>query len=647
MPQGHLASRLGVDRGDGAGERRGQGQLHLHRLKDTEHVALGDLLARLDADVEDGAGHRRDQRAVADLGAVVGERVGALPGPALPAVGDLDVAGAHVEHGVLGVAVDDQVHRVVGERDGADPVVVDQAAVPVDHETGAVERHRVGRRVGAQPPPVGVPGAGGPRGRGAARRRVGLPGVEQHLGPGREDAGQVAVGGGHLVPVEPGGIDAGVAELLPRRQRPQEAGVGGQPEHGGVVEGRDQAGAGRLAVDAPHDDLAEHRVVGGGDLLARDECVVDAHPGALALDARRPAHQRGGAGLGQEPAEGVLGVDPRLDRVALEGDVVLGEAERLTGGDLQLQRDQVDPLAAHPRHLLGDRVLDLEPGVHLEEVELARVVVEEELDGARTGVADLRGQRDGRGGDRGPLLLADRGGRGLLQHLLVPALGRAVALEEVHHVAVGVAHDLHLDVAARLDVLLDEHGVVAERRARLALRGAQRLGVLGRRADHPHALAATAGRGLDQHRVGEGGRVVGQVVRRHHGHARGDGDVARGVLAAHRVHHLGGRADQGDAGLGQGAGERRPLGEEAVAGVHEAGAALARGGDHLLDVEVGADPHRDVGLGDVQRAGVEVGVQGHGAPPEAARGGQDPAGDLAAVGDQERVHGGPHILKMP
>ena len=50
----------------------------------------------------------------------------------------------------------------------------------------------------------------------------------------------------------------------------------------------------------------------------------------------------------------------------------------------------------------------------------------------------------------------------LLEHLLVAALGRAVALEEVDDVAVGVGEDLHLDVAAGLDVLLDQHGVVAE-----------------------------------------------------------------------------------------------------------------------------------------------------------------------------------------
>ena len=54
---------------------------------------------------------------------------------------------------------------------------------------------------------------------------------------------------------------------------------------------------------------------------------------------------------------------------------------------------------------LGDRVLDLEPGVHLQEVEVTGGVVEQELDGAGVGVADLAREVDGRARD------ALRGGR--------------------------------------------------------------------------------------------------------------------------------------------------------------------------------------------------------------------------------------------
>ena len=63
------------------------------------------------------------------------------------------------------------------------------------------------------------------------------------------------------------------------------------------------------------------------------------------VDAGAASGQRtsvGRAGLRQEAAEGVLGVDPGLDRVPVDGDVVLGERQRLAGGDPQLQLDQVE-----------------------------------------------------------------------------------------------------------------------------------------------------------------------------------------------------------------------------------------------------------------------------------------------------------------
>ena len=53
------------------------------------------------------------------------------------------------------------------------------------------------------------------------------------------------------------------------------------------------------------------------------------------------------------------------------------------------------------------------------------------------------------------------GGR-LLQHLLVPALDGAVALEQRDGVAVCVGEHLDLDVAWRRQVFLDQNAVVAE-----------------------------------------------------------------------------------------------------------------------------------------------------------------------------------------
>jgi hypothetical protein len=51
----------------------------------------------------------------------------------------------------------------------------------------------------------------------------------------------------------------------------------------------------------------------------------------------------------------------------------------------------------------------------------------------------------------------------LLPHLLVAPLHAAVALVEVHHVAVCVCNDLDLDVARLLHILLHKHAAVTKR----------------------------------------------------------------------------------------------------------------------------------------------------------------------------------------
>jgi hypothetical protein len=51
----------------------------------------------------------------------------------------------------------------------------------------------------------------------------------------------------------------------------------------------------------------------------------------------------------------------------------------------------------------------------------------------------------------------------------VPPLHRAIALEEIQAMPVGVGEDLDFDVARPRDVFLDQHLVVAEARRRLAL----------------------------------------------------------------------------------------------------------------------------------------------------------------------------------
>ena len=79
-----------------------------------------------------------------------------------------------------------------------------------------------------------------------------------------------------------------------------------------------------------------------------------------------------------------------------------GQRERLAGGDEQLLPHEVEP-----RHGLGDRVLDLDPSVHLHEVEVP-LRVEEALDRAGGAIPDGPCRVDGDRSDARAQLLVDR-----------------------------------------------------------------------------------------------------------------------------------------------------------------------------------------------------------------------------------------------
>ena len=142
-------------------------------------------------------------------------------------------------------------------------------------------------------------------------------------------------------------------------------------------------------------------------------------------------------------------------------------------------------------------MLDLQPRVHLHEVE-ATLLIGDELHRARAGIV----HRARRGDRRFAHLPAARLGharcRRFFQHLLMPPLHGAVALEEIHAVAVVVREHLDLDMARTQHVFFDQHPIVAKTRCRFALARSQRLREVLRGVDDAHALAATAGGGFDQ-----------------------------------------------------------------------------------------------------------------------------------------------------
>ncbi len=213
-----------------------------------------------------------------------------------------------------------------------------------------------------------------------------------------------------------------------------------------------------------HDQFREQRVVVRRDRVAGVDVGIDPHAGT----ARRVVHgDRPRARL--KVAGWVFGVHAALDGVPAQPVPVHHERQRLARGDANLLLHQVE-IGAH----LGDRVLHLDAGVHLHEVE-GPVLVEQEFDRSRADVADRLRQPHGRISDVVPQCLIHGGAGRLLDQLLMAPLHRAVALAQVHDPTVRVAHDLDLDVARPREVLLDVHLIRAERGQRFLLRERERL----------------------------------------------------------------------------------------------------------------------------------------------------------------------------
>jgi len=142
------------------------------------------------------------------------------------------------------------------------------------------------------------------------------------------------------------------------------------------------------------------------------------------------------AGAGPEIVEGILGVDAHLDGVLERLKIVKVLAQSFPERDADLFLHQVDAV-----DLLGHRMLDLDAGVHLHEVEIL-FVVDEEFE--RAGVLIIDGVRQL---DRGLAhRLAhggrDEGGRRFLKQFLVAALDGAVAFADMDNFSVMISKDL-------------------------------------------------------------------------------------------------------------------------------------------------------------------------------------------------------------
>ena len=116
------------------------------------------------------------------------------------------------------------------------------------------------------------------------------------------------------------------------------------------------------------------------------------------------------------------------------------------------------------------------------------------------------------------------------------------------------------------------------------------------------------------------------------------------------VDGVGRRADEDQPGVGARLGERRVLGQEAVAGMHGVGPGTLGGVDDRVGPQVRlgrrgtAERHGDVGVAHERLVGVGIRVHGDGGDTEVAARPHDAAGDLAPVGDQQPANDASFVI---
>ena len=248
------------------------------------------------------------------------------------------------------------------------------------------------------------------------------------------------------------------------------------------------------------------------------------------------------AGAGKEAARRIFGIEAGFDGVAFDRQLVLRPGDFFAARDAQLPFDQIDA-----GDLLGHRMFDLKPCIHFHEEDavgaqaFAGIGDEFHRPGAFV-IHRLGGAHGGGAQFFAGFRIHARGG-GFLDHLLVAALERAVAFEQVDDIAVGIAENLHFDMARRGDPFFEQHLVVREAGLGLALAALQHLLELRRLVDLAHPLAAAARDRLDQHGIADRvglflqslGALVFAVISRRHRHARFAHQLLGGILQAHRL----------------------------------------------------------------------------------------------------------------
>src|SRR5437660_2585259 len=230
----------------------------------------------------------------------------------------------------------------------------------------------------------------------------------------------------------------------------QQRDVGGDAEDGAVFKGLLHTGNGSRAIFAVDDQLGNHGIVILRNLVPRFNAAIQAHARPFCWSIARD-----GAGGGKEVLIGIFSVDTYFNSMAARADLLLGDAQRLASGNVQLMAHEVQP-----RNHLRYRMFHLQAGIHLKEVKLP-VFIKHKLYGARIHIASRLSDTNG-----GMAHLGTQGGiegnRGtFFDDLLVPSLNRAFALPKMDQIAVLIAQHLDLDMTRTLDQPFQKNGLIA------------------------------------------------------------------------------------------------------------------------------------------------------------------------------------------
>src|SRR5437879_5176382 len=220
----------------------------------------------------------------------------------------------------------------------------------------------------------------------------------------------------------------------------------------------------------------------------------------------------------------------------------------------------------------------------------------------------------------------------------------------MQQIAVMVGEDLDFEVARTWQIFFKENGGVAEGGVRLALGFFKKSIKLRGVMYHAHASATAAHRRFHDDGITDlarnflrlGCRLEGILGSWKNGNARRRSQSSSGGLVPKQLKKLGGRTNEGDAGLFAGAGKRGILRKKTITWVDGVDALFFRERDDSRDVQVGFDGAFAgpdlvgfVCFKAMQGQPIFLRVDGHSAQAELVGGAKDTYGDFAAIGGGE------------